>query len=301
MAPGQVFRDCTACPEMVVVPSGVFVMGSPESDEERLHIVLDEEGQVFHWTVGELILADGQQLQEGHRLVEPEGPQRYVTIAAPFALGVSEVTFSEWDACARAGGCGGLIPDNEGWGRGSRPVVNVSWGDAQRYVEWISEATGEEYRLLSEAEWEYAARAGTETARYWGGGDSRQCMYANGADAAGAQEYVDWQELGTYVQCSDGYAETAPARSFDPNAFGLHDMLGNVSEWTEDCWNERYSSAPIDGSAWLSGDCSRRVSRGGSWLNQPGNLRAANRYPFAGDVSNRSVGFCVARTLDPRP
>ena len=199
MAPGHVFRDCTACPEMVVVPSGVFVMGSPESDEERLHIVLDEEGQVFHWTVGELILADGQQLQEEHRLVEPERPQRYVTIAAPFALGESEVTFSEWDACARAGGCGGLIPDNEGWGRGSRPVVKVSWGDAQRYVEWISEATGEEYRLLSEAEWEYAARAGTETARYWGGGDSRQCMYANGADAAGAQEYVDWQELGTYV------------------------------------------------------------------------------------------------------
>ena len=131
MAPGQVFRDCTACPEMVVVPSGVFIMGSPESDEERLHIVLDEEGQVFHWTVGELILADGQQLQEGHRLVEPEGPQRYVTISAPFALGVSEVTFSEWDACARAGGCGGMIPDNEGWGRGSRPVVNVSWEDAQ--------------------------------------------------------------------------------------------------------------------------------------------------------------------------
>ena len=290
---GQRFRDCPTCPEMVVVPAGTLIMGSPESEAERLRFVIDEAGEVVHWTVGELLLGDGEELREGLRVVEPEGPQRYVTIAAPFAVSTAEVTFAEWDACARAGGCGGLIPDNEGWGRGLRPVIHVSWEDAQAYVEWLSDETGEQYSLPSEAQWEHAARAGTETARFWGRGPADQCLYANGADAAGLRKYPDW----IAAQCSDGYPETAPVRSFEPNAFGLHDMLGNVSEWTRDCWNERYTGAPVDGNAWESGDSARRVTRGGSWTNQTGNLRAANRYPFSVDTRDRSVGFRVTRVV----
>ena len=290
---GERFRDCPTCPEMVIVPAGTFIMGSPESEDERLHFVIGEAGEVVHWTNGELLLGDGDELPEGVRVIEPEGPQRYVTIAAPFAIGTTEITFAEWDVCARVGGCGGLIPDNEGWGRGSRPVIHVSWEDAQAYVEWLSDETGEQYSLPSEAQWEYAARAGTETERFWGRGPIEQCLYANGADAAGLREYPDWNA----AECSDGYAETAPVRSFEPNAFGLHDMLGNVSEWTRDCWNIRYEGAPVDGTVWESGDCSRRVTRGGSWINQPANLRSANRYPFSVDVRDRTIGFRVARVV----
>ena len=295
---GQRLRDCPNCPEMVVIPAGTFIMGSPESENDRLRFVINEAGEVVHWTVRELVLGDGEELADGLRLVEPEGPQRYVTFAAPFAVSIAEITFAEWDACARASGCGGLIPDNEGWGRGSRPVIHVSWEDARAYAEWLSNETGQQYDLLSEAQWEYAARAGTETARFWGR-RSDQCLYANGADASGLRKYPDWNDAGT-AQCSDGYPETAPVRSFEPNAFGLHDMLGNVSEWTRDCWNERYSGGPMDGTAWESGDCTRRVTRGGSWINQTGNLRAANRYPYSVDQGDRTIGFRVARVVARR-
>ena len=268
----QRFRDCPTCPEMVVLSAGTFIMGSPESEDDRLRFVIDEAGAVVHWLVEALKTADGEELGhgaewEGHRVIEPEGPQRYVTFASPFAISIAEITFAEWNACARAGGCGGLIPDNEGWGRGSRPVINVSWEDAQAYVEWLSDVTGEQYSLPSEAQWEYAARAGTETARFWGRGLADQCLFANGADVAGLRKYPDWNDGGA-AQCSDGYPETAPVRSFEANGFGLHDMLGNVSEWTRDCWNERYAGGPVDGTAWESGDCSRRVTPG--WLvDQP--------------------------------
>ena len=222
--PGTVFRDCAVCPEMAVVPAGSFTMGSP-------------------W--------------------EDEGPQHRVTIGLPFAVGVYEVTFAEWDACVRAGGCGGYRPEGEGWGRDRRPVINVNWDDAQGYVRWLSRETGEGYRLLTEAEWEYVARAGTQTARYWGESESEQCRYGNGYDRTSHAEYAwDWNEP---VACSDGYADTAPVGSFQPNAFGLYDVLGNVWEWTVDCWNDEYSGAPTDGSAWDVGDCSVRVLRGGSW------------------------------------
>ena len=163
LVPGHVFRDCSVCPEMVVVPPGVFVMGSPESEVERLRLLIDEEAEVSDWGVGGVEVDSRQVFQEipeGLRLVEPEGPQRYVTIARPLAVPVSEVTFSQWGACARAGGCSGMIPDNGGWGRGTRPGISVSWRDAQGYVEWLSAVTGQQYRLPSEAEWEYAARAG---------------------------------------------------------------------------------------------------------------------------------------------
>ena len=290
---GERFRDCPTCPDMVVVPAGTFIMGSPESEDGRLGFVIDEADEVVHWTIGEPALGDGKELRDGLRLVEPEGPQRYVTVAAPFAVSTAEITFEEWDACARAGGCGGLIPDNEGWGRGTRPVIHVSWEDALAYVEWLSSETGEQYSLPSEAQWEYAARAGTANARFWGQDPGDQCRFANGADAAGLRKYPDW--IG--AQCADGYPETAPVRSFEPNAFGLYDMLGNVSEWTRDCWNERYAGGPVDGTAWETGDCSRRVTRGGSWINAPGNLRAANRYPFSVDTRDRTIGFRVARVV----
>ena len=250
--PSQLFRDCERCPLMVTVPAGTFFMGSPPSEEGR-----DEE----------------------------EGPQRYVTIEYPFAVGVYEVTFDEWEACRRGGGCPGDRPDDEGWGRDRRPVINVSWNEAQAYVSWLSAQTGQRYRLLSEAEWEYVARSGTETARYWGESESGQCRYANGNEV--------------YVECSDAYEYTAPVGSFAPNAFGLHDVLGNVAEWTEDCWNDSYADAPRDGRPWQSTDCSRRVLRGGSWMDDPGWLRSAHRgWDETFFFGSFHRGFRVARTLN---
>ncbi len=263
MEPGAVFRDCAACPEMVVVPPGSFMMGLPGAEEGRF---------------------------------ERERPRHRVTIDYPFAVGVYEVTFAEWDACLAAGGCGGYRPEDEGWGRGSRPVIHVSWEDAREYVRWLSRETGEEYRLLTEAEWEYVARAGTATARYWGERETGQCRYANGYDRTGQAELIfTWDP----ASCSDGYVHTAPVGLFEPNGFGLYDVLGNVWEWTQDCWNESYWGAPADGSAWSSGDCSLRVVRGGSWGNAPRDLRSAFRgRDSAGDRDNRYLGFRVARTMN---
>ena len=251
LTPGTEFSDCDACPRMTVVPAGTFTMGSPASEEGRF---------------------------------DDEGPRHSVTIPAPFAVGVYEVTFAEWDACVRAGGCGGYAPADEGWGRGSRPVINVSWDDAQAYLAWLSQQTGARYRLLSEAEWEYVARAGSVTARYWGESESGQCRYANGRDRT--------------APCPDGHQYTAPVGSFAPNAFGLYDVLGNVWEWTQDCWNASYAGASADGSAWMAGDCGRRVLRGGCWRLDPRHLRSAFRH--GGTAGNRFDfdGFRVARTLN---
>ena len=268
--PGTVFSDCARCPEMVVVPAGSFMMGSPASEEGRR---------------------------------ENEGPRHRVTIGTPFAVGVYEVTFAEWDACVAAGGCGGYRPPDEGWGRGSRPVINVSWRDAQRYVAWLSEQTGEPYRLLSEAEWEFVARAGSTAARYWGERGSQQCRHANGFDQDLARtdqgrvwmEEFDWANP---VPCSDGYAWTAPVGSYRPSPFGLYDILGNVIEWTEDCWNPGYSGAPVDGRAWESGECLRRVVRGGSWVGDPGYIRSARRHSLGVGYSDDSAGFRVARSVN---
>ena len=265
-------------------------MGSPESEKGRLRAVYDEEGTAIRWTVIDEVEFE---VEEGQRLVIVEGPQRYVTIEAAFAVGVYEVTFDEWDACARSGGCGGLIPDNGGWGRERRPVINNNWDDANAYVDWLSRETGEAYRLLSEAEWEYVARAGTETARYWGESPSGQCRYANGADAMALEQNPDW---GT-ATCSDGHAGPAPVGSYEANAFGLHDVLSNVWEWTQDCWNERYAGGPVDGTAWASGDCSTRVSRGGGWDNGSERLRSASRSRDPVGERYNTGGFRVARSL----
>ena len=290
LIPGSTFRDCPSCPQMIVVPAGTFIMGSPESEKGRLRAVYDEEGTAIRWTVIDDVELE---VEQGQRLVIVEGPQRYVTIEDAFAVGVYEVTFDEWDACARSGGCGGLIPDNGGWGRGRRPVINVTWDDALAYVDWLSKETGEAYRLLSEAEWEYVARAGTETARYWGESSSGQCRYCNGADALALEQNPYWRT----APCSDGHTGPAPVGLYEANAFGLYDVLGNVWEWTQDCWNERYVGAPVDGTAWESGDCSTRVSRGGSWGDEPERLRSASRSRDPVGERFDTGGFRVARSL----
>ena len=271
---GRRFRDCEACPEMVVVPAGTLMMGSPASEEGRNN---------------------------------DEGPVHRVTIAQPFAVGVYEVTRGQYARFVSATGhatgppfCLTYEEDkfkarsgrNPGYEQtAAHPVVCVSWEDARAYVRWLNEETGEAYRFLSEAEWEYVARAGTTTARYWGESEAGQCRYANGRDASMGFEWA--------VSCHDGHARTAPVGRYEANAFGLYDVLGNVWEWTADCWNESYAGAPSNGRAWEIGDCSVRVVRGGSWVSRPRNLRSATRFggPTLGPID--VAGFRLARTLTP--
>ncbi len=202
---------------------------------------------------------------------------------------LKEKDYAEWDACAAGGGCGGYRPDDMGWRRGGRPVINVSWEDAQRFVAWLREGTGEGYRLLSEAEWEYVARAGTTTPFHTGSTiATSQANYDGDYTYGGGRTGVDRQK-------------TVPVGSFSPNAFGLYDVHGNVWEWVQDCWNDSYRGAPSDGSAWERGDCGRRVLRGGSWFYFPRNLRSAYRsgyLPWYRNYHIRYDGFRVARTLD---
>lgn len=244
---GEVFRDCDVCPEMVVVSAGSFIMGSPETEEGRR---------------------------------DDEGPQRRVTIADAFAVGVYEVTFDEWDACVQGDGCGGYEP-SDWYGRGRRPVSEVRWEDAWLYADWLTERTGEDYRLLSEAEWEYVARAGTRTARYWGDATREQCQYANGDGSVG---------------CRDRQEYTAPVGSYRPNGFGLYDVLGNVWEWVDDCYGA-YDDAPTDGSSSYAGDCDYRVVRGGGFYYAPTYLRSARRRRADASARNLHHGFRVARSV----
>lgn len=208
-----------------------------------------------------------------------EGPQHAVTIARAFAVSEYEITFEEWDVCVADGGCDGYRPPDAGWGRGLRPVINVSWDDARSYVAWLSMKTGKPYRLLSEAEYEYAARAGTQTAYPWG-------------NAVGANN-ANCNECGSKW---DAYI-TAPVGSFAANPFGLYDMVNNVRVWTEDCYHDSYAGAPADGSAWTAGDCARRVVRGGSWFGPPDKLRSAFRDWNATRIWVYVLGFRIARTL----
>ena len=250
------FRDCPECPEMVVVPAGSFLMGAPESEAGSY----DDERPV-------------------HRVA-----------VRSFAAGVYEVTFAEWDACVAGGGCGGHRPDDRGWGRSRHPVIDVSWDDAQLYVRWLSGRAGHGYRLLSESEWEYAARAGTTGPFHVGGTISPDQANYNGQ---WSYPSGDRDSGGLYR------GRTVPVGSFPPNAFGLYDVHGNVWEWVQDCWNDSYRGAPSDGRAWESGDCSLRVLRGGSWGNKPRFLRSALRYWNGSGGRNNVSGFRVARTLTP--
>ncbi len=249
-APGALtqFKDCADCPPMIVIPAGEFTMGSPPSE---------------------------QAAEAQHR----------VTISAPLAVSKFEIAFSEWDACAADGGCGGYWPDDQGWGRGNQPAINISWVNAKSYVDWLSRKTGKPYRLLSESEWEYAARAGTTT-RFWHGDtlSPSQANHDGSVDGSGPSE-VNRQR-------------TVPVGSFPPNGFGLHDMHGNVAEWVEDCWHDEYTAmAPTDGSAWVDGDCNGRVVRGGSWEDSEVEHRSAARTGGYKQDQFYTDGFRIARDL----
>lgn len=288
-AAGTVFRDCSDCPEMVVMPLGEFSMGSPGHETGR-----DAD----------------------------EGPLRVVTFTRPFAVGRYEVTRGQFAAFvadsgyqSQGGNC--LYWDSEegkaknddpskSWRNpgylqnDGHPVVCVSWADAKAYADWVAKKTGKPYRLLSEAEWEYAARAGSSGPWPWGLDADQSCRHANIADISftkGLSQGKDkkWNE--GFARCEDGSAYTANAGSHQRNAFGLYDMIGNVWEWTEDCWNTSYEGAPTDGRAWLTGNCVFRVDRGGSWLLNPRHARAANRSRFDAALRLNTLGFRLAGTL----
>jgi formylglycine-generating enzyme required for sulfatase activity len=250
----RTFRDCAACPEMVLVPAGQFMMGSPESEAGR-----------------------GSN----------EGPQRKVTVPA-FAIGKFEVTFAQWDACAAEGGCSHK-PGDETWGRGRRPVINVSWHDATQFVAWLSRKTGKAYRLPTEAEWEYAARGVTDAAQPHPPFSTGTTINYRQANYDANFVYGDGK-MGLYRQ------KTVETGTFPRNAFGLHDIHGNVWEWVQDCYRDSYQGAPIDGSAVAAPDCSLRILRGGSWNYYPQLLRSAYRYATAPEVRLDMVGLRVARS-----
>jgi formylglycine-generating enzyme required for sulfatase activity len=284
--PGRVFKDCAdSCPEMVVVPAGSFMMGSPSSEKDRVPI---------------------------------EGPQHQVRIAQPFAMGKYEVTVGEYRAFVRATGynpsdvCGvdrngtghwhdisGYAwgqPGYKGYQQSDRdPVVCVSWYDAQVYVSWLSSKTGKQYQLPSEAAWEYAARAGTTTPYSWGTSADNGCTSANGPDIQVRQQSW-WQSARSTMNCDDKHVFTAPVGSYKPNAFGLFDMSGNAWELVEDCFIQNYNSAPSDGSA-IESRCDRRALRGGSWADFSAALRPAFRASVVTDERFSLNGFRVARAL----
>jgi formylglycine-generating enzyme required for sulfatase activity len=254
---GESFRDCPDCPEMVIVPAGGFNMGSPKSEPERSDV---------------------------------EGPQHHVRIAKPFAVGRFPVTFAEWDACVDDGRCGRSsdIAHDGHFGRGDRPVINVSWNDAKAYVQWLSNKTGKAYRLLSEAEREYVARAGTTTPFWWGSTITPEQANYRGNMLI----YEGGGQKGEYRE------KTLPVKSFKPNPWGLYQVHGNVWEWVEDCRHDTYNGAPTDGSAWLGGDCTEHRLRGGSWDEVPWKLRAAYRFFYQPNFRHVTIGFRVAQDLN---
>jgi formylglycine-generating enzyme required for sulfatase activity len=250
LKPMDTFRECATekgndyCPQMMVIPAGSFTMGSPPDERDRYN---------------------------------DEGPRHAVTIKQ-FAASKFDVTFDEWAACVKYGPC--VKADDHKFGYGLRPAINVSWDDAHIYVAWLSSLTGKPYHLLSESEWEYAARAGSESAYSWGPNVGKN--HANCIDCGSK-----WDGQGT-----------APVGSFPANTFGLYDMEGNVWQWVEDCYHRTYDGAPSDGTPWLdSGDCSRRVVRGGSWYNLSKDLRVANRVEYLSGSRFYTLGFRVGRTL----
>jgi formylglycine-generating enzyme required for sulfatase activity len=237
-APQSAIRDCPQCPEMVLIQAGVFEMGSSE-------------------------------------MFDFEAPVHRVSIRKAFYIGRREVTFEEWDACFAEGGCK-QKPDDRGLGRARRPATDLDWDDAKSYVAWLSQKTGQTYRLPTESEWEYVARAGTTTTYPWG-----RTVEKDRANCIGCT--------------SDPVKKAIDTGSFQPNAFGIYDMMGNAAEWVEDCWNDNYRGAPTDGSAWTKAQCRERVLRGGSFNNDPRYLRSAARFKYDHDVRFYTNGFRVVR------
>jgi formylglycine-generating enzyme required for sulfatase activity len=258
LGPGvHLFRDCDNCPVMAVIPAGQGVVGSPPSEPGRQ---------------------------------SNEGPQQKISIGQPFAVARSELSFDEWLVCVAEGGCNAYRPGDYGWGYGQNPAINVSWNDAEAYVDWLSKKTGARYRLLSEAEWEYAAR-----------GCSKPCgsiAFWFGQTIAPERANYDWRLSYEGSVRAQALRRTVSADRGAANPFGLVHVSGNVSEWVQDCWNESLAGLPPDGSARSGGDCQRHVLRGGSWSDEPKDLRSAARAWELATERRSKVGFRVARNLD---
>lgn len=285
LAAGTRFRDCGACPEMIVVPAGAFTIGSPP----------DESGRR-----------------------DDEGPQKEIRIGQPFAVGRYEVTRRQYEVFLRAtkhpvsGNCMTDRRKSGTWALDAQtnfrdpgfrqtddhPAACVSWNDAKAYIVWLNAKTGGGYRLLTEAEWEYLARAGSKTAYPWGPDIKDGCPYMNGFDRIIANRKGDLYkgEPVSFADCSDGYLNTAPVGSYRPNAFGIYDMIGNLAEWIEDCSTSSYVSMRSDGTS-EGGDCDKRIVRGGSWGTQPRQLRSAERIRYSPTAVDDSIGIRVAKTL----
>jgi formylglycine-generating enzyme required for sulfatase activity len=246
---GAAFAEGADLPEMVVIGPGSFTMGSTAKERKALGVI-----------------AMFDHMEE---------PRHTVRIGYSFAVSRYAVTFAQWDACVADGGCRGYRPDDAGWGRGRRPVINVNYFDATAYVDWLRKKTGQPYRLLSEAEWEYAARAGTTTYYPWG--DAPSPDYAN---------------------YGNNHDRTAPVGSYPPNGFGLYDMIANVAQWVGDCHHDTYDGAPVDGAAWDAGkDCALRNVRGGGWSLSGWSVRVAQRIGDPLAARNTHLGFRVARDM----
>jgi formylglycine-generating enzyme required for sulfatase activity len=275
---GEVFRDCPTCPLMKALPPGRFTQGATPASPKAAALEL---------------------------------PRHSVAVGYPLGIGVYEVTVGEYKDFVAATGRGSvgcavydgtwqdrseLNWENVGYRQtATHPVTCVSWRDARDYAGWLSKRTSEHYRLPSESEWEYAARAGSPAARPWIEGATAACGYANIADESAAQRYPGWKVL----PCSDGFIYSAPVGTFKPNAFGLYDMLGNVFEWVQDCWNPDYRGAPVNGSAWLAGDCTQHGLRGGSWFTSPSLVTVSARNRFEETYRSNTVGFRLVRELQP--
>ena len=249
---GAFFKDCAECPEMAAIPAGSFLMGSPANEPSRN---------------------------------ESEGPQTGVRLTRPFAIGTREVTFEQWETCVADGACNAYRPPTEGWGKGRRPVIAVSWRDAQGYADWLSQKTGKRYRLPTEAEWEYAARAGAKTPFFFGASVSPAQANFNGRMTYGAARGINRRK-------------TTEVASFEPNAFGLYDMHGNVWEWVADCWAPDHAGASADGSARTAEACAERTLKGGAWNSGGWRLRAGHRIGKSETIREIDNGFRVARDLD---
>jgi len=257
--PGYEFKDCDDCPIMVVIPEGQYGMGGPPIDQ----------GRPFS-----------------------EGELRLVNVPR-FSVGKYEITVNQWRACVNDDGCQEI--KLEDWVEGEHPVANISWTEATKYTKWLSQKTEKPYRLLTEAEWEYVARANGTRARFFGVKKEEICRFSNVYDET-AEEVLGYGLES--LPCSDGFEHSAPVGTLKPNQFGVHDMVGNVWEWVEDCQATHWRNAPNDSSARVSGICTERAYRGGSWLSHPPKyLQTHHRYKFLGS-REIDLGFRIALSLD---
>ena len=242
LLPGTIFRDCLVCPEMSIIPSGTFMMGSTKGKKRELPVTL-------------------------------------ISIADALAVSRYEITFDEWDACHNAGGCS-RMPSDRGWGRGKRPVINILLEEIIEYLRWLTKKTGHTYRLPSESEWEYAARAGSQTEFNWG-----DEMLIGAANCRGCG--TEWSGI-----------KSAPVGQFRPNAWGLYDVHGNVLEYVTDCWTTNHYKLPNDGSPILTENCLSKVVKGGAWYYLPKVSRSASRVRNDKRISGYFIGFRALRELD---